>query len=95
MRKITVTRPQKIQFPFTKGKILINGTECAVIKAGKTVEFEIPDDARDIQVTFAVAPPVQSNVLQIDPADGDAAFEVKIKVPLKNTDPTYAELTKK
>ena len=95
MRKITVARPQKIQFPFTKGKILIGGNECEAVKAGKTVVFEIPDGDHDIQVVFAAIPPVNSNVLRIEATDGDAAFEVKIIVPLKNTDPTYAELIRK
>ena len=95
MRKITVARPQKIQLPFSKGKILIDNKECEIVKAGKTVTFEIPDGDHDIQVIFAAAPPVNSNVLQIAQSDGDIVFEVKIKVPLKNTDPTYAELTRK
>ena len=95
MRKITVIRPQKLHFLFTKGKILIDRNECELVKAGKTVEFEIPDGTHDIQVTFAVAPPVNSNVLTIEESDGDTTFEVNIKVPLKNAVPTYAELTKK
>ena len=95
MRKITVIRPQKIQFLFTKGKILIDNSECAIVKAGKTAVFDIPDGSHDIQVIFATLPPVNSNILRIEPSDGDTSFEVKIKVPLKNTDPTYAELTKK
>ena len=94
MRKITVSRPQKIQMPFTKGKILIDGNECEIVKAGKTATFEIPDGGHDIQVIFAAVPPVNSNVLRIEQSDGDTALEVKIKVPLKN-DPTYAELTRK
>ena len=95
MRKLTVTRPQKIQLPFTKGKILIDRNECEMVKAGKTVVFEIPDGRHDIQVVFAALPPINSNVLYIEESDGDIAFEVKIKIPLRNTDPTYAELTKK
>ena len=95
MRKITVERPQKIQLPFSKGKILIDDNECETVKAGKTVTFEIPDGGHDIQVIFAAVPPVNSNVIRIEESDGDIAFEVKIKVPLKNTDPTYAELTRK
>ena len=94
MRKVTVVRPQKIQLPFSKGKILIDNNECEIVKAGKTVTFEIPDGGHDIQVIFAALPPVNSNVLQIEPSDGDITFEVKIIVPLKN-DTTYAELTRK
>ena len=93
MRKITVIRPQRMQFPFIKGKILINAKECEIVKAGKTVVFDVPDGSHDIQVIFASLPPVNSNVLRIGQSDGDMTFEVKIKVPLKNTDPTYAELT--
>jgi hypothetical protein len=94
MRKITVNRPQKIQLPFSKGRILIDGSEREVVKAGKTATFEIPDGNHDIQVIFAAQPPVNSNVLHIEQSDGDMVFEVKIKVPLSNNDPTYAELTK-
>ena len=94
MRKITVARPQKIQLPFSKGKILIDNKECEIVKAGKTVEFEIPDGGHDIQVVFAALPPVNSNVLRIEPSDGDVTFEVKIIVPVKS-DSTYAELTRK
>ena len=94
MRKITVVRPQKIQLPFSKGRILIDNNECEIVKAGKTAVFEIPDGEHDIQVVFNAAPPVKSNVLRIEQTDGDTIFEVKIIVPLKN-DPTYAELTRK
>ena len=94
MRKITVSRPQKIQLPFSKGKILVNGSERENVKAGKTVVFEIPDGNCDIQVIFAAQPPVSSNIFHIEQSDGDITFEVKIKVPLSNNDPTYAELTK-
>ena len=94
MRKVTVIRPQKLQLPFSKGKILIDNNECETVKAGKTAEFEIPDGGHDIQVIFDAAPPVNSNLLRIEQSDGDTVFEVKIVVPLKN-DPTYAELTKK
>ena len=94
MRKITVARPQKMQLPFSKGKILIDDNECEVVKAGKTVTFEIPDGGHSIQMIFPAAPPVNSNVLHIEPSDGDLSFEVKIIVPLKN-DATYAELTRK
>ena len=94
MRKVTVERPQKIQLPFSKGKILIDNNECETVKAGKIAVFEVPDGGHDIQVIFAAAPPVNSNILRIEESDGDTAFEVKIIVPLKN-DPTYAELTKK
>ena len=94
MRKITVSRPQKIQLPFSKGKILIDNNECEVVKAGKTAVFEVADGEHDIQVVFSAAPPVNSNVLRIEESDGDTAFEIKIVVPLKN-EPTYAELTKK
>ena len=95
MRKVTVIRPQKIQLLFTKGKILIDDKECETVKAGKTAVFDIPDGAHDIQVVFAAIPPVNSNVLRIEESDGDITFEVNIKVPLKNTDPTYAELARK
>jgi len=95
MRKITVSRPQRIQLPFSKGKILIDGNECGIVKAGKTAELEIPDGGHDIQVVFAAVPPINSNVLRIEETDGGTSFEVKIKVPLKNTDPTYAELIRK
>jgi hypothetical protein len=95
MRKITVSRPQKIQLLFSKGKILLDGKECEIVKAGKTAVLEIPDGAHDLQVIFAAMPPVESNIFRIEQTDGDMVFEVKIKVPLKNTDPTYAELIKK
>ena len=95
MRKITITRPQRIQFPFIKGKILVDDVECEVIKAGKTVTFEIPDGLHDIQILFASLPPVHSNVLHIEAHEGDTAFEIKIKVPLSNENPTYAELIRK
>ena len=95
MRKVTVNRPQKAKLPFTKGKILIDGSECEVVKAGKTATFEIPDGNHDIQLVFSSVPPVNSNVLRIDSSDGDTSFEINITVPLKNEDPTYAELTKK
>ena len=95
VRKVTVARPQRIQLPFSKGKILIDDNECEVVKAGKTVVFEISDDSHDIQIIFAGLPPVASNVFHIEQSDGDLTFEVKIKVPLNNADPTYAELTKK
>ena len=94
MRKVTVARPQRIQLPFSKGKILIDDKECETVKAGKTTAFEIPDGGHDIQVVFAAVPPVNSNVLRIEQSDGDVEFEVKIVVPLKN-DTTYAELTRK
>ena len=92
MRKITLSRPQKVLLPFSKGKIIVNGNECAVVKAGKTVVFEVPDDARDIQVIFAGLPPTNSNVLFINQIEGDISLEVKITVPLSNEVPTYAEL---
>jgi len=95
MRKVTLVRPQKMQFLFTKGKVLLDGSECAVVKAGKSVEFEIPDGSHSIQVHFPVLPPISSNTLFIEQTDGDSVFEVKINVPLKNTDSTTAELTKK
>ena len=95
MRKATVNRPQKAVFPFTKGKILIDGSECEVVKAGKSATFEIPDGTHSIQVVFAGVPPTESNFLQISASDGDTSFEVKIKVPLSNMDSTTAELTKK
>ena len=94
MRKVTVSRPQKIQLPFSKGTILIDSKECESVKAGKTVTFEIPDGNHTIHMIFKAAPPVSSNELLIAASDGDTSFEVKIVVPLKN-DPTYAELTKK
>ncbi|MDL2218240.1 hypothetical protein LJC27_06235 [Christensenellaceae bacterium OttesenSCG-928-M15] len=94
MRKVTVHRPQKMQFPLMKGKILIDGSECAQVKAGKEVAFEIPDGAHGIQVHFASVPPTQSNILPISELDGELIFEVKIIVPLKGGE-TTAELTKK
>ena len=95
MRKVTVSRPQKVKLPFSKGKILIDGNECEIVKAGKTATFDVPDGDHDIQVVFAAIPPVESNVLRIDSSDGDMSFEVNIKVPLKSTEPTIAELVKK
>ena len=65
MPKITVNRPEKMKLPFSKGKILIDGNEREVVKAGKAVTFDIPDGSRDIQVVFAAVPPVSSNVLPI------------------------------
>jgi hypothetical protein len=91
---VTVSRPQKAVFPFTKGKILIDNSECGVVKAGKSATFEIPDGSHSIQVVFASLPPTESNYLQISASDGDAGFEVRIKVPLDNNDSTTAELTK-
>ena len=95
MRKVTVNRPQKIVFPFIKGRILIDGNECAIVKAGKTTTFEISDGHHSIQLIFGGIPSVESNIFHIDSSDGDTSFEVKITVPLRNVDPTYAELTKK
>ena len=94
MRKVTVSRPQKIKLPFSKGKILLNGNECEIVKAGKTTTFEIPDGNHNIQVVFAAIPPVNSNILRIDSSDGDTSLEIKITVPLNNAE-TYAELIKK
>jgi len=95
MRKVTVSRPQKVQLTFTKGKILIDGNERGVVKAGKSATFDIPDGNHSIQVVFASLPPTESNFFQIDASDGDTSFEVKIKVPLSNDDSTTAELMKK
>ena len=94
MRKVTVSRPQKIHLPFSKGSIMIDDKEFEVVKAGKTVTFEIPDGNHSIYMAFKALPPVTSNELLIAASDGDTSFEVKIIVPLKN-DTTYAELTKK
>ena len=94
MRKVTVSRPQKAVFAFIKGKILIDGSESAIVKAGKSATVEIPDGNHSIQVVFAGIPPTESNFLQINASDGDTSLEVKIKVPLSNTDSTTAELTK-
>ena len=94
MRKVTVNRPQKAKLPFSKGKILIDGNECELVKAGKSATFEIPDGDHEIQVTFKAVPPVNSNVLRIESADGDTSFEITITVPLRNEE-TTAELTKK
>ena len=94
MRKVTVSRPQKAQLPFSKGKILIDGSEREIVKAGKSVTFEIPDGNHDIQLVFKAVPPVSSNVLRIESTDGDTSFEVNITVPLKSEE-TTAELTKK
>ena len=95
MRKVTVSRPEKIKLPFSKGKILIDGNECETVKAGKTTTFEITDGDHDIQLVFKAIPPVNSNVLRIDSTDGDTSFEVKITVPLSSDEPTYAGLTRK
>ena len=94
MRKVTVNRPQKMKLPFSKGKILLNNNEHEIVKAGKTVTFEIPDGYHDIQVVFAAVPPVTSNALRIDTMDGDTIFEVKINVPLNADLPTEAVLTR-
>ena len=94
MGKITLSRPQKVLLPFSKGKILIDGSERETVKAGKTVEFEVPDGHHDIQVLFAAVPPVNSNVVHFEQSGDDLAFEVKITVPVKGGD-TFAELTMK
>ena len=94
MRKVTVNRPQKIQFVFTKGKVHLDGSECAVVKAGGTATFEVPDGDHQVQVKFASIPPVDSNVVLVEAGDGDVNIEVKIIVPLKSG-PTQVELTKK
>jgi len=94
MRKVTVSRPQKAVFPFIKGKIMIDGSERETVKAGKSATFEIPDGYHSISVVFSGLPPTESNSLQISGSDGESSFEVKIKVPLRNTDSTTAELTK-
>ena len=88
MRKVTVKRPQKVKLPFSKGRIMLNGTEREIVKAGKTVTFEIPDGNHDIQVIFAAIPPVNSNALRIDSADGDTTFEIEIIVPLNSEETT-------
>ena len=93
MRKVTVIRSQKALLPFNKGKILIDNSECGIVKAGKTTELEIPDGAHDIQVIIAAIPAVNSNILNIEESDGDTVFDIKITVPLKGGD-TIAELTK-
>ena len=94
MRKVTVNRPQKFPFPFTKGKILIDGAEFEAPKAGKAVTFEVPDGNHCIQVIFASIPPTGSNELMIEASDGDTAFEVRVKVPVGSYEGTTAELTK-
>lgn len=94
MRKATLSRPQKMQFPLIKGNICLDGSDCAQVKAGKEVTFEIPDGAHEIQVYFASVPPTSSNVLSISELDEALAFEVKIIVPLKGG-ATTAQLTKK
>jgi hypothetical protein len=94
MRKVTVSRPQRIQLPFSKGLVLVGGKELAQVKGGGTAAFDIPDGAQDIQVTFKAVPPVQSNILQISESDGNLSLEVKIIVPINGGD-TTAELTKK
>jgi hypothetical protein len=94
VRKVTVARPQKIQLPFSKGKVLVDSNELAEVKKGSTVVFEIPDGAHNIQVVFKAVPAVESNILPISESDGDLSFEIKIVVPLKS-EPTYAILTKK
>ena len=95
MRKVTVSRPQKAVFAFTKGKILVDNSEREIVKAGKSATVDIPDGTHTIQVVFAGLPPTESNFLPISASDGDTSFEVKIKVPLSNMDSTTAELTKK
>jgi hypothetical protein len=94
MRKVTVNRPQKIVLPFSKGKILLDGNEIGIVKAGKSATFEVSDGNHDVQLVFKAIPPVSSNVLYIDSSDGDTNIEVKITVPVSG-DETYAELTKK
>jgi len=95
MRNVTVNRPQKFPFPFTKGKILIDDAEHeAAPKAGKSVTFEVPDGNHCIQVVFASIPPTESNELTIEASDGDTAFEVRVKVPVGSYEGTTAELTK-
>jgi len=93
MRKVTVNRPQKVKLPFSKGKILLDGSECAIVKAGKSATFEIPDGNHDIQVIFSAIPPINSNIIRIDSSDGDTTIDVNIIVPLYSDD-TTAELTK-
>ena len=94
MRKVTVNRPQKIVFPFTKGKIIVDGTEREIVKAGKSATFEIPDGSHTLQVVFASIPPTESNFEEIGAAEGDTSFEIKIKVPVGSYESTSAELTK-
>jgi len=93
MRKVTVNRPQKLKLPFSKGKVMLNGNECGIVKAGKSITFEIPDGNHDIQVVFAAIPPVNSNVLRIDSSDGDTSIKIDIIVPV-SSDETTAVLTK-
>ena len=94
MSKVTVSRPQKLKLPLIKGKILLNGNEVEIIKAGKTATFEIPDGKHNLQVVFGSVPPTNSDIIYIDSADSNLSFEVNIKVPLTGGD-TTAELTKK
>ena len=93
MRKVTVNRPQKIKLPFTKGRVILNGKECEIVKAGKSVTFEVPDGNHELQVIFNAVPVVNSNPVRIDSTDGDTRFEIKITVPINN-DETHAELFK-
>ena len=95
MRKATISRPQKVVLPFSKGKIMIDNYECDIIKPGKTVTVEIPDGNHYLQVIFAALPPVLSDVVQIMEEDGDLEFEIKIIVPLTNGVETYATLTRR
>ena len=90
MRKVTVSRPQRFKLLFSKGKILLDGNECEIVKAGKTAVFEIPDGNHDIQVVFAAVPPVYSDLLRIDSADGDTNIKVEIQVPLQGGETTAA-----
>ena len=92
MRKVTLARPQKVVFPFSKGKILVDYQEKAIVKAGKTVVFEIPDGRHDIQIIFNDIPPTHSNPVRIEETDGDVSLEVKIIVPLTNNSASIAEL---
>ena len=94
MSKVTVARPQKILSPFSKAKILINGDECEFVKAGKTVTFDLPADARDIQVVLMGLPPTNSNLIQFSQPDGDMTFEIKISAPVPGSD-TIVELIRK
>jgi len=94
MRKLTVNRPQRIKIPFMKGRILLNGNECATVKAGKNVTIDIPDGNHSVQVTFPAIPPVESDILYITASDGNITCDINIKVPISNNDLTTASLTK-
>jgi hypothetical protein len=77
MRKVTIARPQKIIYPFIKGIVLFDREEREILKAGKTVVFEIPDGRHDIQILLKALPPTYSNVVFIGEKEGDLSLDVE------------------